>query len=111
MSQVRIFASALGLCAALLFSVAALRAQSDVGTIVGFVRDPSSAVIPGAKVTIKNEDTSEQHTVETDALGHYTVTNLLPGNYTATVESQGFKKFESTHNKLNANTTLSLDAD
>ena len=111
MSQVRFFTSALALCAALLFSVPALRAQSDVGSIVGFVRDPSAAVIPGAKVTIKNEATGEQHAVVTDSLGHYTVTNLQPGNYMATVESQGFKKFESAHNKLNANTTLSLDAD
>ena len=31
--------------------------------------------------------------------------------YTMTVEAKGFKKFTSTHNKLDASTTLSLDAD
>ena len=32
--------------------------QSDVGTIVGFVRDHSGAVVPGARVTIQNEGTA-----------------------------------------------------
>src|ERR1700685_4633714 len=48
------------LCLALafgfVFSIAAF-AQSDVGAITGFVRDPSGAVIPSAKVTITNEGT------------------------------------------------------
>lgn len=38
------------------------------------------------------------------------MTNLPPGVYTVTVEAAGFKKFESTHNKLDPNSTLSLDA-
>lgn len=109
----RIYAKALFLCMALaicvLFSAAAF-AQSDVGTIVGFVKDPSGGVVPNAKVTIKSEATGESHTVTSDAQGHYAVTNLLPGLYTMTAEVSGFKKFESTHNKLEANSTLGLDA-
>ncbi len=85
-------------------------AQSDVGTITGFVRDPSGAVIPNAKVTIKNEGTSEEHTVTSDAQGHYTVPNLVPGDYSMTAEAGGFKTYTSTHNKLDANSTISLDA-
>lgn len=83
--------------------------QSDVGTIVGFVRDPSGAIVPNAKVTIKNEGTGEEHTVPTDSAGHYTVPNLLPAEYTMSVEASGFKKFESAHNKLDANSTIELD--
>ena len=86
-------------------------AQSDVGTIGGFVRDQSGAAVPNAKVAIVNESTGESHTVTSDSQGHYTVTNLRPGLYTMTAEVQGFKKFTSAHNKLNASTTLSLDAD
>jgi hypothetical protein len=93
----------------LAFSLPAF-AQSDVGTITGFVRDPSGAVVPNAKVTIRNEGTGEVHIVTSDAQGHYTVPNLLPALYTMVAEVGGFKKFESTHNKLDANTTLSLDA-
>ncbi len=84
-------------------------AQSDVGTITGFVKDQTGAVIPDANVTIKNEATKEAHTVTTDSGGHYTVPNLVPGDYTLTAESKGFKQFISTHNVLQANSTLELD--
>ena len=84
--------------------------QSDVGTIEGYVRDPSGALIPNANVTITDEGTGEQHTVASDGQGHYTVTNLAPATYSMSAENTGFKKFISTHNKLSASTTLSLDA-
>ena len=93
----------------MLCSIAAF-AQSDVGTITGFVRDQSGAVVPNAQVTVTSEATQEKHTVSTDAEGHYTVTNLLPGNYTMDAEAPGFKKFESTHDTLQANSTIALDA-
>lgn len=102
----------LSLCSAvsILFILSAVAfAQSDVGSIVGFVRDQSGAVIPNAKVTITNEGTNESHTVNSDAQGHYTVTNLSPATYSMTAEANGFKKFTSIHNKLSSNTTLSLD--
>jgi hypothetical protein len=86
-----------------------LLAQSDVGTITGFVRDQTSAVVPGAKVTIKSESTGEEHSVTTDAQGHYTVPNLSPGPYTMTAEVHGFKQFVSTKNTLEANSTIELD--
>ena len=98
-----------GLVACVLFGIAAF-AQSDVGTITGFVRDPSGSVIPNAKVTIRSEATGESRNVDTDAQGHYVVTNLLPGLYEMTAESSGFKKFDSTHNQLQPNSTISLDA-
>jgi hypothetical protein len=89
---------------------AALFAQSDQGTITGYVRDSSGAVVPGAKVVIKSEATDEQHTVTADTEGHYTAPSLSPGTYTMTAEAPGFKQFESTHNKLEANSTIELDA-
>src|SRR5438270_4741346 len=98
---------ALAVCVAL--SVVAF-AQSDVGSITGFIRDQTGAVIPNAHVVITNEGTGEQHPATSDAQGHYTVPNLLPGFYALTAEASGFKRFESTHNKLDAATTLSLDA-
>src|ERR1700757_3957276 len=54
----------------LFFSVDAF-AQSDVGTIVGFVKDQSGAVVPNATVTITNEATGEVHTAKADEQGHY----------------------------------------
>ena len=67
--QTRMFiALAISIC--LFFSVTAF-AQSDVGTIVGFVKDQSGAVVPNATVTIRNEATGELHTVTSDEQGHY----------------------------------------
>jgi len=85
-------------------------AQSDKGSIGGFVRDSSGAVVPGAKVVLTNEGTGETYPATTDSQGHYIVTNLTAGHYTLTVEVRGFKKYVSTHNTLSAATTLSLDA-
>jgi hypothetical protein len=84
-------------------------AQSDLGSIGGFVRDPSGGVVPKARVIIRNEATGEEHPETTNESGYYTVTNLPPSFYTVTVEAPGFKKYESTHNKLDPNTALSLD--
>lgn len=102
--------SVCAILAIFVFFSAAAFAQTDVGTITGFVRDPSGAVVPNAKVTIKSEATDETHTVTTDPSGHYTVPNLLPGLYTMTAEASGFKTFESVHNKLDASSTIALDA-
>jgi Carboxypeptidase regulatory-like domain/TonB-dependent Receptor Plug Domain len=84
--------------------------QSDVGTIVGFVRDHSGAFVPGARVTVQNEGTGQEQTVISDAQGRYTITNLQPADYTMTAEAKGFKKFISTHNRLSASTTINIDA-
>ncbi len=92
-----------------LFAIAAF-AQSDSGSIAGFAKDPSGAVVPKAKVVIRNEGTGEAHSVITNDSGYYTVANLPPSLYTITVEAVGFKRFSSTHNKLDANSALSVDA-
>jgi hypothetical protein len=84
-------------------------AQSDVGTITGFVKDPSGAVVPSAKVIVKSEATGEEHTVTTDGSGHYTVPSLLPGLYTLRASAPGFKEYISRLNRLEANSTIELD--
>ncbi len=85
-------------------------AQSDYGSIGGFAKDPSGAVVPKVKVIITNESTGEQHPVTTKDSGYYTVPNLAPGVYSMTAEAPGFKKFQSKSNRLTANSALSLDA-
>jgi hypothetical protein len=100
------------LCAMVLlnvFSHPAL-AQNDVGSIVGFVTDQSGAALAGATVVAVNEGTGETRTVSTDSSGHYALPNLVPAPYTITVESKGFQKYESTHNTLASNSTISIEA-
>ncbi len=92
----------------LAFSVTA-SAQSDVGSISGFIKDASGAVIPNASVTIRNEGTNESHAVKTDSAGHFAVPNLPPATYSMTAEAPGFNRFVSVHNSLGASTALDID--
>ena len=94
----------------LIFGLASfsLFAQSDNGSIVGFAKDPSGAVVPNAKVTVRNEGTGLERQTTTNDAGYYVVPNLLPGNYAMTAEAAGFKKYESMGNKLDSNSTLAL---
>jgi hypothetical protein len=83
--------------------------QSDLGTISGFVKDPSGSTVPNAKVTVKNQTGLERQATTSES-GFYTITNIPPGVYRVTVESTGFKKFDSSDNKLDPSATLTVDA-
>jgi len=109
MNQVCSKRTALCLFIGLLIATAAL-AQSDLGSISGFVRDPSGATIPNAKVTIRSTSGSVDRTTTTNESGLYTVTNIPPTTYTIVVEAPGFKRFESADNKLDPSSKLALDA-
>jgi hypothetical protein len=71
-----------------LLSVAAF-GQTDIARIVGTVADTTGAVIPGAKITVKNERTGEQRTATSNAQGYYVVTQLSPAMYTVTGSAAG----------------------
>jgi hypothetical protein len=95
----------------LLLSVVLLYGQSDNSYITGVVRDPSGASIANAKVTVRNEGTGFERQLTTNETGVYNATNLPPGYYTVIVEAQGFKKFESTRNRLEAAIPLAVNAE
>jgi len=102
---------ALLLCLGALLIIAGVSfAQSDLGSIVGFVKDPSAATVPRAVVTVKNEATGAERRTATNDAGYYVVTNVPPGFYSVSVEAPGFKNFEVTHNKLDPNATATVDA-
>ncbi|PYS94448.1 MAG: hypothetical protein DMF64_00840, partial [Acidobacteria bacterium] len=84
-------------------------AQSDQGRIVGAVRDPNNAVVPGAIITVHNERTGEERTVTTNEAGLYQVTALKPATYTVTVAAQSFKTTKTTEVQLNVGQELTLD--
>jgi hypothetical protein len=81
-------------------------AQSAQGTIVGHVEDPTGAVIPGAKVSIKDVNTNVVNNVTTNADGDYVVPYLNPGNYSVSVSASGFSSQIATDLTLEVNQTL-----
>src|SRR5690349_7040336 len=60
-------------------------------TLSGTVIDTSGGAIPGATVTIKNDQTGVTTTVLTSSAGAFDAPALNPGTYTVTVALSGFK--------------------
>src|SRR3984893_638647 len=108
MSRVRFGVLAAGFL--LLFTSLITFAQSDLSTITGVIKDASGSTVPGAKVSVRNEATGVERQTTSSESGTFSITNLPSGLYTVTVEKQGgFKKFETTGNKLDANVPLAVD--
>lgn len=95
---------------ALLLSVAPLFAQSDRGTIIGTVTDPSGAVIVGATVSATNKATGLSTRVTTTTAGTYTIPSLQIGPYEVAVEQSGFKKFVRSGIVVEVGQTARVDA-
>lgn len=83
--------------------------QESRATLTGHVSDPNGAVIPGANVIVKNNQTSLETRVTTNEEGNYTVPFLQPGIYTVSVEAQGFKRAESANVELHTADRATMD--
>ncbi len=84
----RIRAGALLAC--LLAPSATLRAQTNTGTIRGFVHDETMAVIPGVAVTAVEVNRGMTREAETSATGEFVFTLVDPGLYSLTFAAEGF---------------------
>ncbi len=62
------------------------------GTILGTVTDSSGAIVPNAKVQVKNTGTNFIYSTETSSAGDFSAPSLNPGPYTVTVEAPSFQK-------------------
>src|SRR5215471_2116887 len=67
-----------------------MRAQINTVNLSGTVLDPQNLAVKGATVTLKNLATGAERTSTSDANGRYEVVGLPPGNYSLSVEAQGF---------------------
>src|SRR5437899_9514865 len=78
-----------------------LFSQVDTGSVLGTVKDQSGAVIPGAKVTLTDEEKGLSITTTSGADGSYVFTPVKIGTYTVTAEAQGFEKISQAHISVN----------
>ncbi len=107
-SRITPFASLLLVIVCIGFSGGAL-AQTITGRISGTVTDSTGAAVPGVTVKITNEATQQPRSAMTDPNGFYVATNLPVGNYSVTIEHQGFKKATKTGYNLVADGRLTVD--
>ena len=99
---------ALGLVGLLLCCCPA-RAQVDVSAkLLGTVTDPTGAVVPGAQITAKNQQTGTESTTTADERGSFMFPSLPTGSFTINCEAAGFKKFVSSDIVLQAQKTVTL---
>ena len=81
-----------------------------LSSITGTVTDTSGAVVANAKVTVKNDATQVTKTAETSSAGTYTVTDLIPGSYTVTVDLAGFQLSEHQGVNVDVGRSFTVDA-
>lgn len=104
------------LAIALAFAPALSGQSLTTGAIIGTVTDPTGAVVPNAKVTATNMETSEKRTTTAGANGSYAVSQLVPGDYKVSVEAGGFRVTEvgpvtvQVSRTANADVTLEVGA-
>ncbi|MCL5742501.1 MAG: carboxypeptidase-like regulatory domain-containing protein, partial [Acidobacteria bacterium] len=67
-------------------------AQEIRATLFGRVIDPTGASVPGAKIVITNRATNVTTEVTTNIEGNYVAAFLPPGEYSVTVEREGFSR-------------------
>lgn len=84
-------------------------AQESRATLTGTISDPNGAAVSGATVTVRNLSTNEDKNITTSEDGSYTVTSLLPGTYSVTVEAQGFKRVVNESLELHVNDKATFD--
>ncbi len=85
-------------------------ASNATTSLEGLVKDPSGAVVSGARVTIRNEETGVSQTASTDSRGHYRFNDLQAGNSALFVNAPGFQRFNLTNVYLGIGRTNEIDA-
>jgi len=96
------------LIAALAVSQIPAFAQFASGSIGATVTDTTGAIVPAAKVTLKNESTNALRDTVTNSSGAFDFPSILPATYTVTVTAAGLQTFEETGIVLTQGATLRL---
>ncbi|MEO8132061.1 MAG: carboxypeptidase-like regulatory domain-containing protein, partial [Bryobacteraceae bacterium] len=95
--------------AAWLLCVAIALAQTDRGSIRGTITDQSSAIIPGALVTVTSVEPGVASTAKSGDHGTYNVGALPPGIYRVDAAQDGFKSLRRDNVVVSLGNVTGLD--
>ena len=98
------------LLAFLLAMPATFFGQAYFGSVTGVLTDPTGAVIPGAKLTLTDQEKGYTFNTTSDGEGRFLYRSVSPGTYTVTAEMPGFEKTVRTGISvdININATANL---
>ena len=86
-----------------------VHAQTPTGALAGTVSDQTGALVAGASVVVKSDETGQEFTAETVDNGTFNVPALSSGTYTVTITARGFKKAVAPHVKVAVGTPSSIN--
>src|ERR1700721_1873115 len=101
-----VIAGCLGVC-----RMGVAQVASAAAALNGTVRDTSGAVVPGAKVVLKNTATGFTQITRSNGTGNYSLVNIAPGSYIATASMTGFSNGQSSAFELSVNQTATINFD
>src|SRR5258708_20257308 len=88
----RVVLVVVALCCLFALTPSALLSQSaKTGAVSGIVTDPTGAIVPGATVTLTQQNTNVTQTKTTDSSGRYLFPAANPGIYTLKCSGKGFR--------------------
>ncbi len=74
------------------FAAFAYSQSANTGTLIGAVADPSGAVVPGARIELRDTATGISRTAVTNGAGQYSFPGVPPGTYSVTASHAGFRE-------------------
>jgi len=95
-------------CAVLLAESASAQTQITTAVIQGTVYDESGAVVPGARVTVRNLETNLERTLETGGDGRFVFLQLPSGPYSLRASKPGFATLVLERMALSVGETIPL---
>ena len=84
-------------------------AQATTARLVGTVKEPTGAVIPGASVVATNLDTGTRRDAITNDEGDFVIPNVPIGRYEVAAELAGFKRVVRSPVPLDVDQTARVD--
>jgi outer membrane receptor protein involved in Fe transport len=105
----RIVAVLLSALCLVLFCGERSAAQQATALLTGTIKDSTGAVVPGAKVTLKNSDTNIARTETSNKDGDFLFTLVPIGPYQVEVTSEGFRRYVHKGITLEINQNARLD--
>ena len=85
-------------------------AQVLYGSVNGTVSDQSGAAVTKAHVVLTSRATGITRETDVDENGHFTITDVPPGDYDLKVTAAGFRPLTQTNLIIAANTVTNADA-